>query len=124
MYTSFDGFDFDEWVTLAKGDPEAFEKRRAKWLETAIQRAPDHNKDRLLGLQFQIDMIRQKNRHPLGACMKLSSMMLENWLGELPSAVDAIEAKNESPAKAEVVDLSHFMHSKNKQTGRRGGGES
>lgn len=124
MDTGFVGFDFDEWVTLAKVDPEAFEKRRAEWLEAAIQRVPDHNRERLQGLQFQIDMIRRKNRHPLGACMKLSSMMLDNWFGELPSVVDVIESTNESSATAEVIDLSHFTHSDKKQSNRRGRGES
>jgi|GEM_PF-3331372 len=124
MDTDFEEFDFDEWVALAKVDPETFEKRRAEWLEEAIQQAPDDNRKRLQGLQFQIELVRRKSRHPLGACMKLSSMMLDHWLRELPPVADTIEAEKESSATAEVIDLSNFTHSGNKQTSRRRGGES
>lgn len=92
MHSIIERFDFDEWVELAKDDPVTFEKRRTEWLESVIQKSPENNKTRLRGLQFQIDMVREKHRHPLGACMKLSSMMLESLYRETPLVADIPES--------------------------------
>lgn len=108
MHSITERFDFDEWVELAKDAPATFEKRRTEWLEAAIQKAPEDHKTRLRGLQFQIDMVREKNKHPLGACMKLSSMMLESLYREAPLVAEILEPKEKkSPAQlarsAEII---------------------
>ena len=71
-------FDFDEWVELAKEDPDAFEARRDALLQEAIDQAPLHFRKKLHGLQFQVDMIRERSTHPLGACVRISSMMMDS----------------------------------------------
>lgn len=108
MHSITEGFDFDEWVELAKDDPATFEMRRTEWLAAVIQKAPEDNKTRLRGLQFQIDMIREKNKHPLGACMKLSSMMLESMYREAPLIAEILEpdekkSSAQSACSAEVI---------------------
>lgn len=111
MHSKFEGFNFDEWMRLAKDDPEAFEKRRVERLDAVLERASDKNRRRLAGLQFRIDRIRQKSRHPLGACMKLSSMMLDHCLRELPAVAEMIESRRESGIVAQVIELDNFTPS-------------
>jgi len=75
---SSDPFDFDEWADLASNDPAGFEQRRKNCIEQFIDRIPVSRQRRLRGLQFRIDMERKKARTPLGACIKLSSMMWDS----------------------------------------------
>ena len=72
------GFNFDEWVELAKEDPDAFEERRDALLKQAIEQAPLHFRKKLHGLQFQVDMIRERSAHPMGACVRISSLMMDS----------------------------------------------
>lgn len=74
--------DFDEWLALAQEDPAAFERRRSRLIEDVIQDAPDHLHQRLRGLQFRIDMERRRARTPMGACVRISGMMWNAFLGE------------------------------------------
>lgn len=74
--------NFDEWASLAQTDPAAFEQRRSWLIEDFIQNSPDHLQRRLRGLQFRVDMERRRSRTPLGACVRISRMMWEAFLGE------------------------------------------
>ena len=66
--------NFDELLRLAKEDPEALERLREDHIAHIIDNCPEQNKQRLKGLQFQIDAIR-KTHTPMGACLKISKMM-------------------------------------------------
>lgn len=81
MYLSHPCSDFDEWSSLAKTDPIAFEARRSDIIEDFIRNSPDHLRLRLRGLQFHIDMERRRSRSPMGACVRLSRMMWDALLG-------------------------------------------
>ena len=74
--------NFDEWASLAQTDPAAFEQRRSCLIEDFIQNSPNHLQRRLRGLQFQVDMERRRARTPMGACVRISSMMWDAFLGE------------------------------------------
>lgn len=74
--------DFDEWATLAQTDPVAFEARRSCLIEDFIQNSPGHLQRRLRGLQFRVDMERRRARTPMGACVRISGMMWDAFLGE------------------------------------------
>jgi len=76
------GFDFDEWVGLAKEDPDAFEARRDELLREVIDQAPLHFRKKLHGLQFQVDMIRERSAHPMGACVRISRLMMDHLYRE------------------------------------------
>lgn len=82
MHPSHPCSDFDEWLSLAQSDPAAFEARRLHVIEDFIQNSPDHLQRRLRGLQFHIDMERRRARSPMGACVRLSRMMWDAFLGE------------------------------------------
>ena len=75
-------FDFEHWSHLASEDPEAFEARRQALIEDLINSAPRHRQPRLRGLQWRLDMVRQRSRTPLAACIRMSEMMWDSLLGE------------------------------------------
>ncbi len=100
-------FDFDEWSRLAQVDPSAFEARRLALIEEFLRQFPQPDQQRLRGLQFRIDMVRRRSRTPLGACLKISSMMWESLLGSrgLKTAFDTLLACPKSPVPARSAGL-------------------
>ncbi len=80
-------FNFEEWLELAQRDPEGFEQRRRAVIESYLSSLPLDKQRRLRGLQFRIDMERQRAHTAMGACIKLSSMMWDALVG--PSGLTA-----------------------------------
>ncbi|RMG38516.1 MAG: DUF3135 domain-containing protein [Gammaproteobacteria bacterium] len=76
------GKDFDEWATLAKEDPQAFEKMRLAAIDEYIASAPDTHRQRLRRLQWRIDQERRLARSPMSACLRISHMMWDSLLGK------------------------------------------
>jgi len=74
--------DFNEWSGLATSDPEAFEAKRAEMLEQLIAQCRSGRRERLRRLQWRIDQIRRLAHTPLGACIKINSLMLDAVLGD------------------------------------------
>ena len=68
---------FDELMKLAQQDPDKLESLRQSWVEDIIESAPEVFQRRLRGLQFQIDMEREKASNPVSSCVKISQMMHE-----------------------------------------------
>lgn len=112
-------FDFDAWVKLARENPEEFERQRLATLRASIESAPAEHRKRLEGLQFQIDMERQRSGSALGACIKLNSMM---WAGffrlrkELNGVVEGTSL-TEPPqpvqkSAAEVISMERFANAR------------
>jgi hypothetical protein len=77
---------FDELMNLALHEPEKLESLRQSWVEDTINSAPEYFQRRLRGLQFQIDMEREKASNPVSSCIRISQMMHEG----LASLHDAI----------------------------------
>jgi len=75
-------FDFDAWVKLARQDPQAFEEKRKRIIEDAIQEAPAHKQQRLRCLQWKLDKIRETSRTPMIACLHINRLLWENVTGE------------------------------------------
>src|SRR5262245_53583880 len=71
-------FDFDAWAKLAKGDPAEFERKREATLRATIEAAPLEYRQRLEGLQFRLNLERQRAATPLGSCLRMNSLM---WAG-------------------------------------------
>ncbi|MDN3639764.1 DUF3135 domain-containing protein [Simiduia curdlanivorans] len=71
--------NFDQLRTLAECEPEALESLRTELINAVIDQANGETKQRLRGLQFQIDAQRQLHKSPLGACIKISRMMTESF---------------------------------------------
>jgi len=114
--------NFDEWAALASTDPDEFEQRRQVCIEQFINRYPLSRQRRLRGLQFRIDMERKKARTPLGACIKLSSMMWDTITGDkgLVSTIKLLIEPNLSavsklnPVKQKSADILYFNNSKSR----------
>ena len=72
-------FPFDEWMKLWQIDPEAAEARRWTEVEALINGAPEHLRNRLIGLQWRIDQERNRHSTPLGAAAALTKMAIDRY---------------------------------------------
>lgn len=77
--TGLEDFDFDQWATLARTRPEAFEELRRLTVELAILKRSRRNRERLKGLQWRIDRVRECAGNPLDACMRISQLMWDRF---------------------------------------------
>lgn len=104
-------FDFDDWATLARTDPDRFEARRRAAIDAIIEGAPVEQQSRLRGLQFRIDMERSRASNPLSACIRLNRLMwdqvarLRESLNELNAELSGHRERFPRPApkSADVV---------------------
>ena len=69
-------YDFEFWGSLATQDPDAFESLCKQFIEYEINKANSSLSNRLLGLQFQIDMKRNRSASVMGSCIRISEMMI------------------------------------------------
>ena len=95
---------FDVLVDMARNDPIRLENLRQKLTMAVINSATTQDKRRRLeGLQFRVDMERQRARSPLAAAIRVSEMMCHS-LGDLhrsmvtPFADEEIEEQPEANA--------------------------
>lgn len=79
-------FNLEEMQRLAREDPPEFERRRQALIESTIARAPAEQQERLRALQSKIDLERRLAKTPLGATVRLQSMMWERF-GKLREAL-------------------------------------
>lgn len=75
-------FSFDFWAKLSRDDPASFEHARKLMVASLIESAPAPAQQRLRGLQWQIDHLRERTATPLSACLKISNLMWGRVLGE------------------------------------------
>ncbi len=98
MSSDHNEFPFDFWAKLARNDPAAFETARRLMIDSMIESAPERNRQRLRGLQWQIDRVRERAANPMSACVRLSNMMWEKILGE-DGLVDHVLELSEQPTR-------------------------
>jgi hypothetical protein len=118
-------FDFDKWAQLAKDDPAEFERQREAALRATIAQAPSEHRQRLEGLQFRLNMERQRSSSPLSSCVRLNSLM---WAGfyrlrkELNAAARGLsQPAGETRPSAEVIP---FRAARSRRgSGEKGGDE-
>ena len=72
--------DFDHLLKLAERDPMRFEDLRQEAINDFISTLPQERQQRMRQLQWRIDQER-RNRSPLSACVKISTMMWEHMVG-------------------------------------------
>lgn len=118
-------FDFDAWSTLARDDPAAFERQRAATLRATIAAAPEEFRQRLEGLQFRLNLERQRSATPLGACVRLNSLM---WAGFHRLRKELNDAASGAPARAarnaEVIQFRTAAQRRSPPQSEDGQGES
>mgnify|MGYP005989465803 CR=1 FL=1 len=81
---------FERLREMAIKDPDALERLRQEYVQTAINAAPEAYRQRLEGLQFQIDGQRRLAKTPMAACINISKMMHES-LHQLRGFIDGKE---------------------------------
>ncbi len=77
-----DKFDFDHWAKLALDKPHNFELARQQMIDALIESMPLDRQQRLRGLQWQIDHVRERAPNALQAADHIAGMMWEKVLGE------------------------------------------
>ncbi len=87
--------DFEQWSQLAMQNPVAFEAKRRELIEAMISTASQRCQQRLRGLQWRIDQVRERSPNPMAACISLSNMMWESFAG-----VDGL---------AQTLNTRHFV---------------
>lgn len=98
---------FDELMRLASQEPDKLEGLRKNWVDDVITSAPKNFQRRLRGLQFQIDMERERASNPVSSCIRISQMMHEG-LANLRVALN--QSENDDIAEDDVVsaEVIHF----------------
>jgi len=77
---SINDIDFEHWVTLASTDPQKFEQLRQDKISAIIERTTGQRRQRLRGLQWQIDAIRNQHKDSAAAaCIAISELMWETF---------------------------------------------
>jgi hypothetical protein len=100
-------FDVDEWQRLAREDPAEFERRRQATVEALITHAPPEHRKRLRALQSRIDLERRRAKTPLGAAVRLNSMMWERF-GQLRGALQALAEGEPVPERENTAQILPF----------------
>ena len=94
--------DFEHWVTLASTDPQKFEELRKDRISAVINSASGRRQQRLLGLQWQIDSVREQHKDSsLKACLAVSKLMWETF-NEL---ADVLKSQAESGLSEPIPKL-------------------
>ena len=102
---SINDIKFEDWVMLASTDPQKFEQLRHDKISAIIERTTGQRRQRLLGLQWRIDAIRNQHKNSAtSACMAISELMWETFehLSELLQA----QVENDFAAPSASPQLS------------------
>ena len=97
---------------LARDDPESFERLRRDLIDQLIGRAPDPIRRRLAGLQFRVDQVRRLAKSPLGAAVKVSSLMWSSFLrlNDELSGRRPIDSLRPAPPRGRVIAFRRPAH--------------
>lgn len=96
---------FDTLRYLAEHDPDRLERLRRVLTERLISRAPERSKQRLRGLQFEIEARVSIAPNPIAACVALSSMM-HTTFGHLARALNNWQDDEPPPPLRDAVILA------------------
>ncbi|MCC7549430.1 MAG: DUF3135 domain-containing protein [Burkholderiales bacterium] len=115
-------FEPEYWLKLAQEDPQEFERARLQVIEDLIASAPPAMQDRLRGLQCRIDLERRKAKTPLGAAIRLQSLMWDRF-ESLRAALNDLrdmDLQAEPPARrpapcAEVIPFTRARREESEQ---------
>ncbi len=110
-------FDFDYWSSLNKNNRSLFEKERSKWIRELISNAHGSRR-RLEGLQFKIDLEREKSKNPMAACVRLSNLMMAKFHSEFVTVINHgskglnKQSNNDAPQQkaSETVSANTNVH--------------
>ena len=101
---------FDDWCELARNDPDAFEAARTAVIEEYLTSIPKHSRDRMRGLQWRIDTIRDRSSNPMAACLNIYGMMWDKLVGEngMVECINDFEnpvLPHKNPISAQIINF-------------------
>jgi hypothetical protein len=97
---------FERLREMAEKDPDALERLRQEHVKAAIEAAPEAYRQRLEGLQFQIDGQRRLSKNPMSSCINISKMMHDS-LHKLRNYIEGEESEIiEEIAEAKVLSFT------------------
>lgn len=100
---------FDVLVDMARNDPARLESLRQSLTTEVIASAPDEQKrKRLEGLQFRVDMERERARSPLAATIKISEMMCHSLAELHKSMVTPLLEEEQTKAATDLATVLPF----------------
>jgi hypothetical protein len=73
--------DWEEWVKLAREDPEEFERERKAAIEELIMGQLPQTRQSSRQLQWKIDAIRRTSPNSLSACIRIYDMLMDSVYG-------------------------------------------
>ncbi len=86
--------DFEVLVDMARNDPQGLEALRQELTREVIATASSQEKrHRLAGLQFRVDMERERAQSPLAATIRISEMMCHSLADLHRSMVTPLEGE-------------------------------
>lgn len=101
--------DFDYLKRLADKDPDELERLRQFYCGHLIESAPDRYRNRLKGLQFQIDMIKRKSKNPLHSCIQISKMMMDNCF-DMQQAMTRVDDPDDVVSSNKSLNVDNIIY--------------
>jgi len=95
--------DFNTLKYMAEQDPQGLEKLRQEKIQALIENAPESCRQRLRGLQFQIDVRRRLANNPVQACLHISRMMHDS--------LHLLQEKLNEAAHYDAINTNQQKHS-------------
>lgn len=99
--------DWEEWVKLAREDPEKFERERKAAIEELIMGQPQTRRSSRR-LQWKIDAIRRTSPNSLSACIRIFDMLMDSVYG----ANGLLEALNRLDNESRVIGRGDIIAGK------------
>jgi hypothetical protein len=99
-------FDIDWWIKLAAEHPFKFEQQRHQWLENVIRRSRPEHRQRLKGLQWEMNMDLEIARHKFRDCKLISDRLVEN-LQRFKSIMEGKIPIFFNPKSATILNFVH-----------------
>ena len=99
-------FDFDEWVALARRDPEAFDRRRDQVVNETCERLRVGSGAAISQICWRIDIERQRCTTPMQLCLKLSSLMWDRYFDMNDGLNDLLQHMGQNTSHAMLKQRS------------------
>jgi hypothetical protein len=102
--------DFDTLRYLAEHDPERLERLRTTLTDLLIARSPAESRQRLRGLQFEIDTRIRLAPNPVAACVAISQMMHKTLDHLQRTLCEGLDEDHSPPQQATIIPFRPPTH--------------
>ncbi|MDX1319491.1 MAG: DUF3135 domain-containing protein [Oceanospirillum sp.] len=118
---------FDVLMDLARNNPEQLENIRKSMSEEIIQDASPRIRHKLEGINFKVDMERQRSKTPLQSCIRVAALMHDSF-SQMREELDTLFQPAPAPylanPKALTDDVTDDDHSEHRSDRHRRSGHN